>query len=78
MLQYNTHDLRVFEVAVYNRDVRRAVKENRSHSLYGDHWADVQHHDVAARSEAEAREMIAGRFPPAEGFVVEEMIPSGL
>lgn len=78
MLQYNTHDLRVFEVAIYNRDVRAAVKENRSHSLYGDHWADVQLHDVTAHNESEAREMIADRFPPAEGFVVEEMIPSGL
>lgn len=77
MLQYNTHDLRVFEVAVYNREVRAALKENRSHVLYGDHWADVQLHDVTAHDEKEARELIEDRFPSEDGFVVEEMVPSG-
>ena len=77
MLQYNTHDMQVFEVAIYNREVRAAVKANESHSVYGDHWADVQLHDVAAHDEAEARQLIAERYPPDEGFVVEELTPSG-
>lgn len=77
MLQYNTHELQVFEVAVYNRDVRAALKENRSHLIFGDHWADVQIHDVTAHDETEARELIENRFPSKDGFVVGEMTPSG-
>ena len=36
----------VYEVAIYNKDVRALVKENQSHSFYEDHWADEQHQDV--------------------------------
>lgn len=64
----------VFEVAIYNKDVRSLVKDNRSHSIFDDSWADAQMHDVVARSEGEAREMIADRFPPDDGFVIERLV----
>ena len=66
----------VYEVAIYNKDVRALVKENQSHSFYEDHWADEQHQDVAARDELEAREIIEKRFPPSQGFVIIDVHPA--
>jgi len=73
MLRQPTEGNQVFEVAIYNHEVRRLVKENQSHRFFDDHWADVQLHDVLARDEREARALIAMRFPPDDGFVVEKV-----
>lgn len=62
---------RVFEFSVYNQAVRELVKANKSHSFFDDHWADIHLHDVVARDEMEAKELILERFPPSDGFVVQ-------
>ena len=49
----------VYEVSLYNKDVRSLVKENQRHDVFEDHWADSQKHDVVACDEAEARRMVA-------------------
>ena len=64
MLHWPRHGLRTFEAAIYNREVRALVKENQSHSLFGDHWADVHIQDVEARDEDEARDTVSERYPP--------------
>lgn len=66
----------VYEVAIYNKDVRALVKENQSHSFFDDHWADEQVRDVTARDELEARELMAARFPPSDGFVITDIHPA--
>jgi hypothetical protein len=73
MLQHSSDHIIAFEVFLYNRDVRAAVKENRSHDLFGDHWADVQIQDVMAESEDQARRLISDRYPPDQGFVVQQL-----
>lgn len=78
MLQQPTGDNQVFEISIYNHEVRRLVKENQSHRFFDDHWADVQLHDVLARDESEARELIASRFPPRDGFVIEQVVTTSL
>jgi len=62
---------KVFEVAIYNKEVRALVKLNQSHSFFDDQWAKVQVRDVVARDEGEARTLIAQRFPPRDGFVIQ-------
>ena len=62
-----------YEVSIYNRDVRAAVKGNESHIFYGDQWADVQYQGVYAESEQEARKLISMRYPPDQGFVVQDL-----
>ena len=76
MLQHNTNGYQSFQFTLYNKEVRAAVKENQSHELLGDHWADAQIQDVRAQDELEARLLIAKRFPPDRGFVVEDMSAS--
>lgn len=76
MMQYAADGRRSYEISVYNREVRQAVKQNRAHSLLGDHWADTQFQDVMAADEAEARRLAALRFPADQGFVVEDLVPA--
>ena len=73
MLQAPCNGHKVFEVAIYNKIVRSLVKENQSHSFFDDQWADVHLHDVLAKDEIQARQLIAIRFPPKDGFVVESL-----
>tara|TARA_A100000164_G_C21281187_1_gene484662 strand:+ start:67 stop:303 length:237 start_codon:yes stop_codon:yes gene_type:complete len=63
----------LYEISLYNRVVRSLVKENQSHELFNDHWADSQRHDVVARDETEALRMISERFDTEDGFVIESV-----
>ncbi len=73
MLHLPNAGQQVFEVSIYNKQVRSLVKENQSHHFFDDQWADVQIRDVVAQDEVEARKLIAERFPPGDGFVIEEV-----
>ena len=77
MLRPLTDGRNAYEVSIYNRDVRAAVKGNQSHILFGDHWADLQFQDVQAQSETEARKLFSRRYPPNQGFVIEELTALG-
>lgn len=68
----------VFEVSLYNRDVRTMVKENQHHNFFDDQWADVHVRNVTARDETEAVSIIVKRFPPEEGFVIQQVTESHL
>lgn len=73
MLHQPNNGQKVFEVRIYNKDVRAMVKENRSHCFFDDQWADPQIRDICANDEVEARELIRERFPVADGFVIEKV-----
>jgi hypothetical protein len=73
MLQHAMNGRKAFEVTLYNKDVRAAVKENQSHLIYGDHWADAQIQDVMASDEVEALNLIDLRYPREEGFVIQKL-----
>lgn len=75
MLHLPSKGRRIFEVSIYNREVRALVKENRRHTHYDDQWADLHVHDVIADDEVEARTLIAHRFPPEDGFVIQSIHP---
>ena len=64
----------VFEVSIYNKEVRSLVKENQSHSFFDDSWADLQIRDIMAKNESEARRLISERFPADDGFVIESIL----
>ncbi len=78
MLQAPTEGQYVYEVSIYNREVRSLVKQNQSHLFFDDQWADKHLHDVIARDENHARLLIAERFPPDDGFVIEGVIQTAL
>lgn len=74
MLQHAANGRKAFEFALYNRDVRAAVKDNQGHQFIGEQWADIQICDVMAADEREARRLIQSRYPPEMGFVVEGLV----
>lgn len=69
---------RIFEVCIYNKEVRSLVKENQSHAFFDDHWADEQVRDVMADSADAARHLASTRFPPDDGFVITSVTPCTL
>lgn len=73
MLQRATNGRKSYEVTLYNRDVRVAMKDNVSHLIYDDRWADTQTQDVLACDEVEALTLINMRYPPDKGFVVQNI-----
>lgn len=78
MFQTPQSEHRLFQAAIYNSAVREMVKDNRSHPFFDDKWADVFIFEVSARSESDAREMLARRYPSELGFVMEVVIPARL
>lgn len=74
MLQLPTNGQHVFEISIYNKDVRTLVKENQSHAIYDDQWADIHIHDVIALDENHARRLIAERYPYDDGFVINGVV----
>jgi len=73
MLHMPSSGYKIYEVSVYNKDVRALVRRHRRHCYFDDRWADVQVRDVVARDESEARTLIGERFPPEDGFVVKQV-----
>ena len=73
MLQHPTAIRKAFEVTIYNKHVRAAIKNNQSHEIYGDRWADPQKQNVMAPDEFQAMRLINLRYPSQEGFVVQEL-----
>ena len=69
---------RLFEVSIYNKLVRSLVKENQSHDVFDDHWADPHIQKLIARDESEARRIICERFPEEDGFVIETVKPTSI
>ncbi len=75
MLYMPSKGRRIYEAAIYNKEVRALVKENRSHVFFEDHWADVQRRNVAAKDEKEARSLIAECLPPEDVFIIQDLFP---
>jgi len=66
---------RSFEVAVYNKEVRRLVGEGRHHRNLSDAWAETHYIDVKADNAQDARMQVARRYPADQGYVVEDAVP---
>ena len=64
-----------FEVAVYNSEVRRLVKEGKRHRDLKDEWADTHYIEIQADDMQSARAKIANRYPENRGYVIEHVMP---
>ena len=73
MLQHPTAIRKAFEVTIYNKHVRIAIKNNQSHDIYNDRWADPQNQNVMASDEIQAMHLINLRYPKQDGFVVQKL-----
>lgn len=78
MFQRPCNGSKLFEAAIYNKNVRALVKENRSHAFFEDHWADVHREDLLAQDESEARAKFCERYRPEDGFVIADLYPRSI
>lgn len=69
---------RLFEVSLFNREVRALVRDNQHHDVFDDDWAVDQRREVIAGDENEARDVISQRYPQDEGFVIAAVNPTRL
>ena len=65
-----------FEVALYNKEVRRLVEEGDRHRHLTDDWAETHYIVVSALDEDEARIKIGAKYPEHNGFVIEQVVPA--
>ena len=62
-----------YEVAVYNKSVRDAMKEGERHPFLKDEWADIHWVEVRAYSPGAARQKVEVRYPPFRGYVIADI-----
>ena len=67
----------IFEVGVYNREVRQLVEIGASHPMYNDSWADLSWIEIRADDLESAKRRARVKFPEAQGFVVVDIMPQG-
>ena len=60
----------LFEVAIYNELVKRAM-QNGERAAYSDDWADTRYIEVSARDESDARRKVLVKYPKDKGFIIK-------
>jgi hypothetical protein len=66
--------MKSYEIAIYNKEVRKLVAEGRRHRNLSDAWAETHYIEVKARSMQEARAQVSRRYPAENGYVIEDVI----
>lgn len=66
--------MKTYEIAIYNKEVRKLVADGNRHRNLSDAWADTHYIEVKANSPEEARAKVASRYPAENGYVIEEVI----
>ncbi len=63
----------LFEIGVFNSEVRQMVAEGDHHRRYTDDWADMRYIEIRAENEDVARATFETRHPKSQGFVLDSI-----
>ncbi len=63
----------LFEITIYNKEVREKVEAGEHHEGVRDYWADFQYIKIGAADEEEVRAMIETMHPSVQGFVIDDV-----
>ena len=63
----------LFEITIYNKEVREKVEAGEHDSRFRDYWADFQYIKNGAADEEEARALIEDMHPSVQGFVIDDV-----
>jgi len=63
----------LFEITIYNKEVREKVEADEHHSRFRDSWADFQYIEISATDEEDARARIEEMHPSVQGFVIDDV-----
>ncbi len=63
----------MFEITIYNKEVREKVEAGESDSRFSDKWADFQYINIEAANEEQARAQVEEIHPSVQGFVIDDI-----
>ncbi len=63
----------LFEITIYNKEVREKVEAGEHHNRFRDSWADFQYIEIDAPNEEQARVQIEVMHPGVQGFVIDDI-----
>jgi hypothetical protein len=63
----------LYEVSVFNQEVRDAMKKGERHSFLKDDWATIHWIEVRAHTPGTARQKIEIRYPSSHGYVITDV-----
>jgi hypothetical protein len=65
----------MYEVSIYNKEVRKLVKEGERHKDLSDDWADTHYIEINAPDESSAKVKVSARYPKDQGYVISSVTP---
>lgn len=65
--------MKVYEVAVFNQQVRDKVRDGERHRELSDDWADMHYITFRALDINGARSKAEAKYPTAKGYVIEDI-----
>ncbi|MAU40898.1 MAG: hypothetical protein CMF31_04675 [Kordiimonas sp.] len=65
---------KLYEVAIYNQDVRDCVNDSKVHPRFEDSWADTHLIEISAHDAEEAKKIALRRHPEKAGFVIGNIL----
>ncbi len=63
----------LFEITIYNKEVRKKVEAGEHHRRFRDSWADFQYIEIDADNEEQVRSRIEVMHPGVQGFVIDDI-----
>ncbi len=63
----------MFEITIYNKEVREKVEAGEHHRRFPDKWADFQYIEIAADNEEQVRSQVEVMHPGVQGFVIDDI-----
>ena len=63
----------MFEITIYNKEVREKVKTGEHHSRFRDSWADFQYIEIDAPNEEQVRARVEEMHPSVQGFIIDDI-----
>ncbi|MFC7050630.1 hypothetical protein [Emcibacter nanhaiensis] len=67
-------DIKRFEAAVFNQQVRDYERDGRVHPSFDSSWADLNFFTFECASKDEVVRLIEKKYPPRKGFVISDII----
>lgn len=63
----------MFEITIYNKEVREKVENGEHHRQLSDEWADFQYIEIEADTQEQARARAEARYPTSQGYVIDDV-----
>ena len=62
-----------FQVGIYNKHIRARIRNGDPVEARMESWEEVNYFDIAANSEAHARQLMQPQYKESQGFVIESI-----